>query len=339
MPDKQTTKIIKTNLLEHPAIKAWREIRKNKFEPERIEILTQKRKGSVYRLVGVGPNNSAVIAKRCKSEKAMIERIIYREVFPYLSVPTPIFYGYTKEQNGIFWWLFLEDVGNQRLSPVLAEHRTLAAQWMGEMNTSTEITKLNSHLPNRGPEYYQRYLRSAREMIPEIQIFYSLKASQQELLKDIISMCELLEKHWNQIEIFCNQIPRTLVHGDCQVKNAHVRSTQNGLVLAPFDWASAGWGLPATDLGQLSLPYKSLPPTVPDCAAYLSVVRNEWPDFDLETVQQLANLGQIFWALKVISKGLPEFDDKDTYLEGLLFDFGVYASVLDTAIQAVNWTN
>jgi hypothetical protein len=92
-------------------------------------------------------------------------------------------------------------------------------------------------------------------------------------------------------------------------------------------------------LGQLGLPYRSLPPTNPDCATYLTVVREEWPDFDLETVQQLANLGQIFWSLKVISKGIPEFEDKETYLEGLLYNFSVYASVLDTAIQAANWAN
>ena len=339
MSEIKTNEILETDPLEHPSIKAWKEIQPNHCKPEQIEVLTQKKKGSVYRLTNVGPDNSAVIAKRCKSEKAMIERVIYEEVFPYLSVSIPIFYGYTKEQDGIFWWLFLEDVGNLSLSPILAEHRSLAAQWMGEMNISPEITNMKSHLPYRGPEYYQRYLLSSREMIPEIKIFYSLEAIHQEQLNDIISMCGFLEEHWNQIEAFCNPIPRTLVHGDCQVKNAHVRSTQNGLVLAPFDWASGGWGLPATDLGQLSLPYKSLPQTVPDYATYLSVVRNEWPDFDLETVQQLANLGQIFWALKVISKGLPEFDDKETYLEGLLFNYSVYASVLDSAIKAVNWTN
>ena len=334
---KKTKKVLEIDLLEHPTVKAWGEIQSERFMPERIEVLTRKKKGAVYRLVGVGPNNSAVIAKRCKSEKAMIERIIYEEVLPYLSVSSPNFYGYTKEQDGIFWWLFLEDVGDQPLSPILATHRTLSAQWMGEMNTTVEITNMNSHLPDRGPAYYQRYLQTVREMIPEIRIYFSHEANHQEILKDIISMCEFLEGHWNQIEIFCNQIPRTLVHGDCQVKNAHVRSTHTGLIFAPFDWASAGWGLPATDLGQLALPYKSLPPTNPDYTTYLSVVRDEWPDFDLEIVQQLANIGQIFWSLKVISKSIPEFDDKETYLEGLLYNYNVYASVLTAAIQAVKW--
>lgn len=336
---KKSKKVLKTNLLKHPAVMAWRKIHPNQFKPKQIDVLAQKNKGSVYRLTFYGHDSSAVIAKRCKSEKAVIERVIYEEVLPYLSVSLPIFYGYIKEQDGFFWWLFLEDVGNQTLSPVLAEHRTLAAQWMAEMNISPEITNMKSSIPYRGPEYYQRYLRTALEMVPEIQIFQSTEVRNRELFKNVISACRFLEEHWNQITTFCNQIPRTLVHGDCQVKNAHVRSTQNGLELAPFDWASAGWGLPATDLGQLSLPYKSLPPTIPDYETYLSVVRKEWPNFDLETVQQLANLGQIFWALKVISKSLPEFDDKKTFLEGLLYNYNVYASVLDSAIRAINWTN
>jgi len=339
VPMKKTKKILETDLLEHPAVKAWGGVQPNCVEPDQIEILKQKEKSSVYRLAGVGPNNSAVIAKRCKYEKAMIERAIYEEVLPFLSVPTPKYYGFIEEQDGIFWWLFLEDVGDQRFSPLIANHRSLAAQWMGEMNTAIDTSNLNSNLPNQGPEYYQLYLRSAREMLPNIRIFYSLEAIHQELLNDIIYMCEFLEEHWNQIEKFCNQMPRTLVHGDCQVKNAHIRSSQTGLTFAPFDWANAGWGLPATDLGQLSLPYKNLPPTVPDCETYLSLVRNEWPDFDLETVQQLANLGQIFWSLKVISLSVPEFDDKRTYLEGLLYNFSVYASVLATAIQAATWAN
>jgi hypothetical protein len=302
---KKPKEVARTNLFKHPAVKAWRKIHPNQFEPKQIDVLAQKKKGSVYRLTLVGPDSSAVIAKRCKSEKAVIERAIYEEVLPYLSVSIPIFYGHIKEQDGIFWWLFLEDVGNKTLSPVLAEHRTLAAQWMGEMNISPEITNIKSHIPNRGPEYYQRYLQTVLEMVPEIQIFQSTEVRHQGLFENIISACRFLEGYWNQITTFCNRIPRTLVHGDCQVKNAHVRSTQNGLDLAPFDWASAGWGLPATDLGQLSLPFMSLPATVPDCD----------------------------------SKSLPEFDDKKTYLEGLLYNYNIYASVLNSAINAVNWIN
>ena len=301
--------------------------------------MTKKRKGSVYRLVGPDTDNTTVIAKRCLSEKAAIERIIYEDFFPTLSVSSPFFYGFTIESDGLFWWLFLEDVGNQRLNPTIYEHRALAARWMGEMNNNIETGDVSSDLPNRGPEYYQRYLGSILEMLPNIKAFNESGTSSQANKEDILSMCKFLEKHWLQVDMYCRPIPRTLVHGDCQVKNTHVRKTISGLALLPFDWASAGWGLPATDLGQLSTPYKSIPQTNPDTETYLSIIQDMWPELDTKTVQQLANLGQIFWSLKVISKSLPEFDARDTYLEGLFYNYHVYASVLRNAIRAFEWEN
>jgi hypothetical protein len=46
------------------------------------------------------------------------------------------------------------------------------------------------------------------------------------ILTNILSMCEFLEARWSQIEAFCDQIPRTLVHGNCLARNVHVRPTQ-----------------------------------------------------------------------------------------------------------------
>jgi thiamine kinase-like enzyme len=326
MLEHKSDQRIETDIQEHPAVKAWEEIEPKFVRPNYIEVLTHKNKGSVYRIADVGPQQTAVIAKRCKFEKAWIERIIYEEVFPSLTVPTPNFYGYTKEKDGIFWW-----------SPTIAEHRALAARWMGEMNSSTNIMELSSHLPNRGPEYYRRYISVVFEMVPLIQINYSLEENYRHTFTSILTMCEHLEKHWDRIENFSSNAPRTIVHGDCQVKNVHIRSTRTGLTFLPFDWASAGWGLPATDLGQLSLPYRSLPPTNPDCETYLSYVQHNWSDATLEAVQQLANLGKIFWSLKVISKSLPEFNDKQTHFEGLLYNYRVYESVLNSTLHNSHW--
>jgi hypothetical protein len=110
-----------------------------------------------------------------------------------------------------------------------------------------------------------------------------------------------------------------------------------GLCVFPFDWGGAGWGLPGTDLGQSGLPYHSVPTTNPDFGTYLSFVKDRWSYFDLETTQQLANLGKMFWALKVISLVLPEFDQKWTTIENLINDFRVYASVLAESIQLARW--
>jgi len=134
-------------------------------------------------------------------------------------------------------------------------------------------------------------------------------------------------------------MPRTFIHGDCLAKNVHVRTTKEGLTLAPLDWGSAGWGLPATDLGQLGLPYRHLPPAVPDYATYLSVVLDRWPGFDMQIVQQLANLGQMFWSLEAISRSVPEFDYKEARIERIMNKFDVYRSVLADTIRAARWEN
>ena len=152
-------------------------------------------------------------------------------------------------------------------------------------------------------------------------------------------MCEFLEANWGQVETFCDQMPRTLVHCDCLAKNVHVQPTQAGLTLALFDWASAGWGLPATDLGQLGLPYRDVPATNPDCATYSSVVQDQWPSLDVQTVQQLANLGQMFWSLKVICLSVPEFDYSEAHIGSITNNFSVHGSILANTIRSARWEN
>jgi hypothetical protein len=325
--------------LNHPAVKAWAKLRQECVEPEQIELLKQKKKGAVYRLAGVGAGNSTVIAKRCSHEKAVIERAAYEEVLPHLPVQSLHYYGCIEmeEEDGLFWWLFLEDVGDERYSPIVEEQRALAAQWLGAMHTAAEGLWVKAPLPNREPDHYLMYLRSARQSIPQIRAIPSLTAIGRTTLHNIVAMCEYLEAQWGQIETFCDHIPRTFIHGDCLVKNIHVRTTQVGLTIAPFDWGGAGWGLAATDLGLVGLPYHNLPLTHPDYETYWAVVREQWPNLDLQTIQQLANLGQMFWSLQVISRGIPDFDDPKAHLGSLINNFSVYKSVLANTIRSARW--
>ena len=339
MPKQRTAKILQINLLEHPAVKAWGELQPGRVKPDQIEILKQKKKGSVYRLVGVGLGNSAVIAKRARQEKAVIERAIYEEVLPNLPIPTLHYYGCIEEDESRFWWLFLEDVGGQQYSPFVEEHRALAARWFGIMHTTFNSAGLNVNLPDRGPNLYLTYQRSARELIPRIQTITSVAAEDLAVLTNIVSMCEFLEVHWSQVESFCDQMPRTFIHDDCLAKNVHVRTTQAGLTIAPFDWGGAGWGLPATDLGQLRLPYRGQPPDNPDFATYLSVVRDQWPSLDLQAIQDLANLGQLFWSLKVISRSIPEFNYERAQIEYVMDNFRIYEATLADSIRSARWGN
>ena len=339
MPKQKTNRIPQTDLLEHPAVKAWGELRPERVEPAQIEVLKQKQKGTINRLAGVGPGNSAVIAKRCRHDKAVIERAVYEKVLLHLPVTTLHYYGCVEEEDNQFWWLFLEDVGDQRYSPSVEAHRTLAARWLGAMHTAAEGLRAKIPLPNRGPDYYLMYLRAVLEAIPQIQPIPSLKATDQTILRHIVALCEFLEAHWSQVETFCDRMPRTFIHGDCLVTNVRVQPNQAGLTLAPFDWASAGWGLPATDLGKLGLPYRSVPPTEPDYAAYWSIVRDQWPSLNVQSIQQLAKLGQMFWSLKVISLGVREFDYDEAHIESIINKLNVYESVLANTIRSARWEN
>jgi hypothetical protein len=333
------TEILQSDLLQHPAVKALTKLQPECQLPEQIEVLKQKEKGAVYRLAGVGPGHSAVIAKRGRLAKIAIERAVYEKVLPHLPVKTLDYYGFIEEEDGRFCWLFLGDVGDQRYSPFVEECRAAAARWLGTMHTVAVGLDAKAVLPDRGADNYLAHLSLARDMLPRIRVLRSLKATDQVVLRDIVALCEYLNANWDQVEKFCERFPCTFVHGDCLAKNVHVQRTQAGFSVAPFDWGGAGWGLPATDLGQLALPYRDLPQTDPDWETYLNVVRKQWPNFDRQTVQQLANLGQLFWALKVISRSVPEFDDERTHLETLINNYKVYASVLANSIRVARWVN
>ena len=62
IPKPIPTEILPENLREHRAVKAWSRLEPRCVGPEKIEILKLKTKTVVYRLVGLGPGGSAVIA-------------------------------------------------------------------------------------------------------------------------------------------------------------------------------------------------------------------------------------------------------------------------------------
>ena len=337
MLDRKEIRLQKSNLDIHPSIKAWGEFWTEPFKPNQIEIIKEKKKGSVYRLFGVGPGGSNVIAKLTRQEKAIIERTTYEKVLPFLPVKTPRYYGSKKDGDGSFWWLFLEDVGDLRYSPFVDEHRMIAAQWFAALHSSAISINQRISLPCRGPDLYLSYLDSILALIPRILAILDLTRADLAVLKNILSMCEFIVANWIEIENFCTEIPRTFIHDDCLAKNVHVRTTGNSLTLAPFDWGGSGWGLPATDLGQLRLPYRGKPPENPDLDLYLKLVRDVWPKFNFQLVQELANMGQLFWSIKVIYRAIPEFDYDWAELKYVMYNFRIYEITLADSLRYSIW--
>ena len=94
----------------------------------------------------------------------------------------------------------------------------------------------------------------------------------------------------------CDGAPSTLVHADFVAENVRVHSGPNGVSLLPFDWGTAGWGMPARDLVGL------------DVDAYRSEIQNTWPSLEIEAIRHLAKLGEICRLIAAVhhaSMGLP----------------------------------
>lgn len=308
MSRRTTNKVILTNLINHPAVMAWHEINPYRVKPMAVVVLKEQRakghKSAIYRLEGVGLAGSNVIAKRCRRNVAVLERTIYEKFLPLLPVPTLHYYGFFKEPESEFCWLFLEDARGEAFSPCNEQHRILAARWLGAMHTSVLDHADISLLPNRGPQFYLEQLRTGSATILQSLDNPRLKSDNIEILHKILAQYELLESRWGEVGQLCDIIPKTLVHGDFIAKNIFVRANEESIDVLPFDWEMAGWGTAAADLAQSP---QSLPGLAanPDIKVYAATVRNFWPDVEIQTLNRLAKFGTLCRLLAAIAWAAP----------------------------------
>ncbi|MBI3978563.1 MAG: aminoglycoside phosphotransferase family protein [Chloroflexi bacterium] len=325
MPEGETT-IVRSNLREHPATRAWRTLGLTRTEPDCIEILKEG-KSAVYRLGAVGPTGSAVIAKRCRQAAAVHERTIYEQILPHLPITALDFYGFLEEPDGRYCWLFLEDAGGERYSPFDGAHRVLAAHWLGALHTVGARVGAAARLPDRGPQHYLEHLRSARETLCQNLAHPALSADDLALLKTIVRRSDRLELGWRRLERFCDELPRTLVHGDAYAANFRVRTGGVESAILTFDWELAGWGSPVADLAQ-SPPSAYYFAANPDLATYWRVVCDHWPGVDRQTWRHLAQVGTLLRCIAGISWAAPKL------VTGRL---RFYQEVMDGALREAAW--
>ena len=137
-------------------------------EPQAVTVLKgskKKRKSEIYRLEGCAPGGESVIAKRCKRSTAELESTIYEDVLPGLPITSLRYHGMVDEGEEQCW-IFLEDAGDERYSPLIPEHRRLAARWLAALHgTAPEIPQA-SRLPDRGPGHYLTHLESGARGAP-----------------------------------------------------------------------------------------------------------------------------------------------------------------------------
>src|ERR1043166_5413590 len=122
--------VLPENLADHFAVQTWNHLRSGSAEPESLQIFKCKKKTAVYRLAGMGPEGSAVIAKRCCARTAEVERLIYQEMLPRLNLPALRCFDFKRESASDFSWLFLEEAVGSDYSPFDFAHRVMAGEWL-----------------------------------------------------------------------------------------------------------------------------------------------------------------------------------------------------------------
>src|SRR5438445_7200 len=99
----------RSSLTCHPAVQAWCLLHPES-QPLRITPLKiRRKKNKVYRLEGAGRAGGAVVAKRCGKETGLVERTVYEEILPRLTVPSLRHYASLDEPDGEHCWLFMGD--------------------------------------------------------------------------------------------------------------------------------------------------------------------------------------------------------------------------------------
>jgi ABC-type multidrug transport system ATPase subunit len=332
----------------HPAVRAWLSL--GVAKPRQVRVLKRRRslqKGATYRLEGAGPGGSSVIAKFCARETAEIESAVYEQVLPGLPAPSLEYYGKVRDGDREHCWLFLEDAGAERYSPVDPEHRRLAGRWLATIQLHAAELLGASDLPDRGPRHYLIFLLRARAELERHLRRPQSEADYAPVLEDLVAKLDLIESRWGELSSFCDELPQTLVHGDFVAKNLRIFRRDGGIGLAIFDWEMGGVGPQAADLAQLMEPDRSRatgqPPSKrldrfsanPCLDTYRSVLDASAAGLAAETVEFAAAIGNLFrcvaginWAFSGATATWYPVDD-----------LRVCSGWLDSALQLAGWSS
>lgn len=306
---------------DHPAVCAWTKLGPPFRKPNSVEVLKQKNKSAIFRLNGVGPRGSAVVAKKCLTETAVIEHRIYEEVLPRLPVPSLRCFGFAADVDPNFRWLFIEDAGSEPYSPSNPEHCALLSRWLGHLHVQGAGINPKG-LPPRGPDHYLEHLRSAGAQINASRSNPALTADDFALLERILRQSQLVESKWQEITELCQSMEQTFVHGDLKEENICVRRRKNWLEILPFDWETAGWGLPAPDWIKC-----------PDLSIYRSVVGERWFGLEKKEGERWLGIGILFRTMAGIHWESPRLDFE--WLERPRRTLAIYHAKMEETLLAL----
>ncbi len=271
-----------------PAVQAWLRLRPDSSEPSGITLLKNTLRSTVCRIEGVGPGGSGIVAKWCPRADGELEAFIYSEVLDRLSMESVRCYGFIEEGSGEYGWLFLEDGGIKRVAEKGESFPIAFAHWLALLHGSASNLPIRGRLPDRGPAWYMKILRTARLGLCKSLAQGNLAELDRSAFETMLVCFEVLERNWHLVEERCEGLPWTLVHCDLQPKNILTRHTPSGVAFLPLDWEDAGWGAPATDLAEI------------DAVSYWSTARRTWTSIELRRVEEQVRCGALFKILSAV---------------------------------------
>ena len=265
---------------------AWQRLRPDGPEPEAIQLLVRKEKTTVCRLVGSAAAGYPVIAKRTRGRIAAVERNVYERILPRVPLTFPRWYGSVDDAPSEFCWLFLEDdAGDSAFSPDNRVHRALAACWVAVLHAVGAHVQGVAGLRQRGACEALERLRTTRERILGQLGDGGRSAREREALGAILTSFDVIEGRWEECAAICDEVPRTLVHGDFTKRNLRVRPRSEATELLVLDWEHAGFGFPGADL------------LVVDPVCYARAIGEHGCRLDAGRLARVVRIGRLFRCL------------------------------------------
>ena len=269
----------------------------DRLAPSQAEPLKgTTRRRSVFRLHGAGAAGRPIIAKRCYVSTGLVEDYLYGRILPQLPVSVPQYYGYAPEDDELCW-LFLEDIGDQRIDHTDPEQQVAVATWLGRLHANAAAVVRPIGLADRGPRHYFNHLVSSRKNILDNLGNPVLNEEDRTVLLAAAKRLNEIDACWDQVTAACEGIPRTLVHGDFRPKNVFVRQEDEGNAVYPLDWEMAGWGVPAPDLAPSRDRYAG---SLINLEIYRQNIAATWPSMDMPQLVRMVTIGYLFRRLAAV---------------------------------------
>ena len=313
MSSRFSYQAVATPLHDHPAVEAWERLHLPFSNVKAVETLKTGNgkdpsgKSTIFRIQGVLDTGKSVVAKRTKWASVQFEQIIYREILPQVPIHSIHCFGAVKEQNSNFGWLFLEEAVGDWYSEENIEHRTIAAEWLAALHTTTATFTEKNNLPEHGVARYFPCIGQIESSIRHNFNNPALIETDKVALNNILGHLAYIKSLWRKFELVIREMPRCLVHGDFVGKNVRVSHSSQETKLCVLDWDIAGWGTPSVDIEYL------------DTNLYWLKVKKAWHNVSRQDVENMKNIGVVLRNLGLIQAtcwGL-EYDRVDWVIEEL----------------------